>query len=708
MTNTVIAPTAGDAPLPQMVLYTFDAFDTLITRIWLRPADVFLHVGVALGNSLRISASEWCVRRKAAERRVRERNPQSEVTIQQIYSELAGELGWDAGQLQAALQTELECEQRALRAIKPMAERFLSLLRHGDGGSDLNRPAIGVRDAGGRCQVAVISDFYVPGDFVATVLNGVGIPVEPSNVFVSCNEQSTKKSGALFGVVSKRYQLPTSQMCHTGDHPVSDDVQARRAGLMVRPYVRSAPTPAEITLADSADGAPGRSSSSALTGAVDDAPGRLIGCAQAGAARRARVDRELDGRADDLWGVATAIAGPLLFGYVYWLLCQARDSGIKRLYFLARDGQILLRIAQLIDRRLGTGLDLRYLHASRRAWFLPSAALGSAQDRADAVLADPTVSISDLLETLGVDGSEVAARLEAAGFPRHSWRDQVGADRLRKVICEAPFDRLLSARAARERELCVQYLTEQGLFENVPSAIVDIGWKGRLQSALARLCLAEGAPLPTGFYLALRQRPRAELIGATHVYMEGSDALALNPTLVELFSAADHGSTLGYTRSEKGSIEPVLASGNQGALDWGIHALQDGVLAFSLNMLDAMEMLDETSLVTTMRRSSVRVMRRLVRNPSAAEAALLGSFPHAAGQFHGDQSELAPRLPLPVMLRGLLRPAALDNRTHWQQASIARSSPSPKLALRLWGARVEGVPRMKRWFRSAGQAREIT
>jgi sulfur carrier protein ThiS len=574
--------------------------------------------------------------------------------------------------------------------------------------------------AGGGCQVAVISDFYVPGDFVATVLNGVGIAVEPSNVFVSCNEQATKKSGALFGVVSQRYHLPTSQMCHTGDHPVSDDAQARRAGLMVRPYMRSAPTPAEITLADSVDGVPGRRSpASALANSADDAPGRLIASALAGAARRARLDRELDGRADDLWSIATAIAGPLLFGYVYWLLSQARQSGIRRLYFLARDGQILLRIAQLIDAQLGTGLDLRYLHASRRAWFLPSAALGSAQNRAAAVLADPTVSISDLLETLGVEDSEVAASLEAAGFPRHSWREQVGADGLRKVICEAPFNRLIAERAVRERELCVGYLTQQGLFEGVSSAIVDIGWKGRLQSALARLCLAQGAPLPTGFYLALRQRPSAELIGATHVYMEGVDALALNPTLVELFSAADHGSTLGYTRSsENGIVHPVLAAGHQGALDWGIPAFQEGVLSFSLNMLDAMEMfdgtplvaamLDETSLVAAMRKSSVRVMRRLVRNPSAAEAALLGSFPHAAGQFHGDQSELAPRLPLPLMLRGLLRPAALDNRTHWQQASIARSSPSPKLALRLWGARVEGVPRMKRWFRSAGQSREIT
>ena len=207
----------------------------------------------------------------------------------------------------------------------------------------------------------------------------------------------------------------------------------------------------------------------------------------AGAARRARIDRELQDRSGELWRLATAVAGPLLFGYVYWILTRARERGLRRLYFLARDGQILLRTAELIAQSCGMHLELRYLHASRRAWFLPSVAFGSAQEREAAVLTDPEVSIETLLSSLEVEPVRVQDCLEAAGFPRSTWHRQVPVERLKSLLCAAPFDGLLQERAAGEYALCMEYLTEQGMFDPVAKAIVDVGWKGRLQTALARL-----------------------------------------------------------------------------------------------------------------------------------------------------------------------------------------------------------------------------
>jgi hypothetical protein len=53
-------------------------------------------------------------------------------------------------------------------------------------------------------------------------------------------------------------------------------------------------------------------------------------------------------------------------------MTEARRRTLNRLYFVARDGQILQRIAVNLNALLGWVIELRYLHASRQSLFLPS------------------------------------------------------------------------------------------------------------------------------------------------------------------------------------------------------------------------------------------------------------------------------------------------------------------------------------------------
>jgi predicted HAD superfamily hydrolase len=669
--SSQVAGRAAPAGAQPVALFTFDVFDTLVTRVWLRPADVFLHAELLNARAGRVlGSSPWSARRAAAEARLRRATRHGEVTLEQIYRELAAELGWSEQDMREAMAVEIDCELRASRRIGAVADRFATLVAQ-------------------RCRVACVSDFYAPRGFILDLLSRAGVPVSATDVFVSSDEQLTKKSGALFHRVRQHYSLQPAEICHTGDHPWSDVRQATQAGVAVKPYLRSAPSVTELTL-----GSWGSSTRD-----------RLLGSAIAGAARRARIDRELQGRLDVVWSIATGIAGPLLFGYVYWILFTARELGLRRLYFLARDGQILLQIARQIDSRCALDLDLRYLHASRRAWFLPSAAMGTVDERVAAILSDPTVSISDLLHSLEIDSTAVRDALRDAGFPEDTWARKIDSNRLRTVLCRPPFAALIHERARSGLELCVEYLGARGLLDGVSDAIVDIGWKGRLQAALARILRGVNAPDPTGFYLGLRERPDESAVGPMLVYLEGPDAGILNPTLVELFSAADHGSTLGYARAADGHVQPILAEADRAAVQWGLEVLQEGINSFSATMLDALSVLDEppARLSAGLRQSALLAMRRLVRQPTAAEAAVLGSFPHAAGQFHQDLSELAPHIPVRAVLQALLSPAFLSGRTHWPQASIVRSAPAPQLTARLWDLRCEGIPRLKRWFRRASQ-----
>jgi len=645
-------------------LFTFDVFDTLLTRIWLRPIDVFLHMEWLQGGA----STDFSTRRRAAETRVRNRVADGEATLEQIYDELALDLGWSSEERQRVLSLELQCELLASRPITPMVDRINRLM-------------------GGAIPVACVSDFYAPREFIQRLLAQSGVAVSADRVFVSSDEQLTKRSGALFERIRKAHELPAGQICHTGDHPFSDVTQARKAGFKVEPFFESVPSATELSLASW-----GNSTME-----------RLLASAIAGAARQARMSRTLEGQLGALWSIATGVAGSLLFGYVYWLLNEARSQGIQRLYFLARDGQILLRIAQDIARELRLDFDLRYLYASRRAWFLPSVAGGSNEEHVAAILAEESVSIADVLRYLGISPDEVRSTLTAAGFAEETWSRMMPSAGLRPVLSQPPWDSLIAARAGREHALCLDYLTEQGMLDATPKGIVDVGWKGRLQIALARMLGDAGAVAPTGFYMGLRQRPDPLISGDSRTYFEGPDSLALNPSLVELFSAADHGTTLGYEKQSDCSVRPVLADSPRASIEWGLETLQDGVSAFTASLLGSLPLFDEHPdvLSSGMRKAALLAASRLMRRPSPREADVLGSFPHAAGQFHSELAPLAPRVPLRHLMSGLLFPDTLTRRTHWPQATIVRSTQATRLAIRLWETRVEELPRMKKSIRCA-------
>ena len=75
-----------------------------------------------------------------------------------------------------------------------------------------------------------------------------------------------------------------------------------------------------------------------------------------------------DGKEDDTMAQVTAsVTAPVLFCYVKSVLESAADSGIKKLYFLARDGYIMKAAADAIIEASGYDIKTSYLYVSRYA-----------------------------------------------------------------------------------------------------------------------------------------------------------------------------------------------------------------------------------------------------------------------------------------------------------------------------------------------------
>ena len=660
--------------LPSGSLRSFDVFDTVLTRIWLRPADVFLHVGTLLENTggFSIPAVDWALARRNSEADLRRTMNGREVTLEKIYDVLQHDLHWSNPQRRIAQDFELSCERIASRPIPTMTGVIQSFL-------SANR------------KVAYISDFYISGDFVFELLVGAGLSLGREDLSVSCDEDATKRSGALYLAVAKRRGIPLQSLIHTGDHPVSDVIMAKRVGATAIPYLQGKATSCELLLA------------SKQTSAAEQLSASLI----AGSARRARLSSSNE-RYPDTWSLATGVAGPLLFGYVFWLLHEAKTRSIDRLYFLARDGQILLKIATEINDTAALGLELRYLSASRSAWFLASAAAGRPSDRAAALIPDKQTVVDDILKRIDVAPHSVMHQLQAWGFAdgtdrQRTIQEQQDLERVKAMLGTPPLSELIARRSSTELLETLEFLGAQGMLDGTTFAIVDIGWRGRLQQALASLLRqSRSSAVPTGFYLGLRELPPVSEAGVCLTYFESSDALSINPSLAEVFCSADHGTVKHYFRSSDGVVRPLLAPAeNHESEIWNLQVFQSGIQMFARYMIDAMPVHPASTIewCKVFRSCTLTSMRRLVQFPSRAEAEVLGSHSHASNQFHSDSTDLAPRLSAFLFIKALVTPRSISNLGHWQQGSIGRSIYFSQAALHLWAYRMSVFTNLKRILR---------
>ncbi|WP_343894078.1 HAD family hydrolase [Craurococcus roseus] len=646
-------------------LHSFDVFDTLITRCFWRPEDLFVALGERLRGTglLRADAAAFAARRAAAEAELRARPGVEEVDLLGIHQALAPAFGWNAAEARAAAEAEVDAEEEAIRPIAANTRLLARLQAEG-------------------AEVALLSDTYLDRAALLRLLRRAGIAVPPQRVFASSELGATKRTGRMFMLAAEALGVPPRRIVHRGDHPRSDVAVPRSIGIKAELCAAGAPTRYELVLhaAAARRGPP------------------LLRSALAGGARAARLSSEPDGpHGRALRAVGAGVAGPLLCGFVLWALREARRDGLSRLHFVSRDGQILLRIAEALLGRLPWGVECRYLLGSRQAWHLP--ALEGMNEAALSWLADdaPRDPLRSVLARAELAPGRIGPALARHGFDSPAALDAPAPPaRLRALLRDPEVGAALRPAVAERREAALGYLRQEGVLGAAGrAAIVDLGWHGRLQRSLGRLLEfgsagGAGAGL-TGFYMALRSRPAGSAPGEMRTFIDAPAFLErMNPVLLEIFCSADHGTVRRYEAAPGGRFEAVLAEpSNPRVLAWGLPALQDGVLAFAREVAEALARSggsDADAWIDALREAGTEVFDAFRREPSAEEAEAFGGFPHADGQAHEAWADCAPAVgPLTRLRLGLgLRDAGYAG--HWPEASVRRGG----------GALGEGLFALKR------------
>lgn len=307
------------------MMISFDIFDTLITRKTALPTGIFLQV--QMKEKL---ATDFCKMRIEAEKDARMYAIQSqkeEITLQNIYELLSKRLGKN---MDSAMATE---EQTELDNVYPLWSQIDILKEFVSQGEN----------------VVLISDMYLDERIIRQMLVKVDPVFEKIPIYVSCNYGKTKNSGKLFLKIAELENVKFKNWIHYGDNDYSDYLVPRMLGIQAIKIERQPMTVWEKTISEKL--------------CLQE---NLLLQYCIGAAKTVRRENSLNSAAQ----IGCSLGGMILYPYVQWLLKLSAEMEIKRLYFMARDGYVLKKIADKIIQNQNLDIKTKYIYSSRKAWRL--------------------------------------------------------------------------------------------------------------------------------------------------------------------------------------------------------------------------------------------------------------------------------------------------------------------------------------------------
>lgn len=507
------------------ILNSFDVFDTCVTRMYAHPRDLFYELGLRVAPASSGESARERFARRFQRARIRaeklanwsaRRRGHAHASIDAIYQKVNWFIRLDRPAAEL-IEAELTLEEESLY---PIEETMLQLNA--------------LRAAGHR--ILFISDMYIPASMLRPMLERMGVMEEGDRLYVSCDIGVSKHNGKLFQHVLQAEGLRGEQLQHTGDNAHADIRMAEKLGILTRHFTAAHLTEHETRIAGSR---------------LPRHPGASR---QAGFSRRCRLAMHLihGNPTHVLDDVIFSVIVPFLLAYVLWILDDARKRGIQRLYFVARDGEVLLKIARELKP---DGIELRYLYGSRRAWLPPSISTDDVDWKRLLAVAGNANAPVDITARAGLSEVEQASVRVILSLDENTWRTALAFEdactfidtltanpRSRKVLLDS---------VAAKREAALHYLRQEGLMDGVNWALVDAGWSLNGQAALKRM-LSSVSPSNhqiQGYYIGLARDclPEARA-GRAYAFCPppGSIFSRRRVVLEHCFLPASHASTCSY------------------------------------------------------------------------------------------------------------------------------------------------------------------
>jgi FMN phosphatase YigB (HAD superfamily) len=446
---------------------SFDLFDTLVNRPFVEPHELFQFIEPVVRKITNNLYFPFHHLRREAERKARESvGHRIEVTLDEIYEKLQEITGFSIEKIEMMKALEIEAETTMIY------------------------PRIGVKRVWNIAKCwkiprTIITDIYLDEAIIKDVLVRNGLD-DYDYLYVSATEKERKEDGTIYPTYIaniKRNHPTVKQMLHVGDNQRADGEMAFKFGLDTAIIPKAIDHFKKSLLAHQFNSAFSQmhANTSILIGTIAN---RFFSAPTTSYA----MDTLFDGDTRNFGYVAL---GPFILGYVQWVIRRVQAEKAEKVYFLARDSFLIMKVYEEMRIRLNLNIpEGQYLYCSRRSVAVPT------MDNDDAVyefatLNFGTTTVRDFLfYRYGVEASELPKEsfLTLGLKPDGSTRISYPRDMSLTIQLLGKLMPHIKKQAKAEKFTYSAYLKLIGADnKNTNIALVDIGYSGTMQRKISEM-----------------------------------------------------------------------------------------------------------------------------------------------------------------------------------------------------------------------------
>ena len=528
---------------PKIKCVSFDIFDTLITRPFYEPLDMFrimdkdyrelTHNDVGINFSkIRVISENICRENK------RKTDPEcQEVTLDEIYDTIHTQYEISKDVLEKLKKKECEYEIRFCKRRDTIHELYELALDMGK-------------------KVIFTSDMYLPEYVIVKILKENGY-TEYTKLYLSSTVKKIKWTGDLYRHVFKDMGLEPGEMIHMGDNFESDYKRAKELGMnsihipktidvmtktnytnnLAQPLIKSLPF-----WRDNAESI------------------RFMGirCMMAVVANKLFDNpfKTFDHRTDfnsDPYLIGYYALGMYVYGVTKWILDETNDS-YDKVSFMARDGYLILESYKIMKELYSNPAVEEYLYVSRKAlipvMIVDKLDFYKLSEIIEIQTHSPKNVIKYVKNILDIDEEKLEKLCKEQNISyTKKFQNNEEFNRYIKILVDNFYD---EARHKEKREKLKEYFNK--IMGDKP-ATFDVGYSGRPEFYLKHLC---GKSIDT-LFLNINRDDALEYSKVGNfklkTYFEAKPTATGNA--YELLFSKLAPSCIGYNITEKG-VEPVF------------------------------------------------------------------------------------------------------------------------------------------------------
>lgn len=315
-------------------MHSFDIFDTLITRTAKDPHGIFAYVEKILNMEKYQNIFPDYIRNNYYDLRIDAEKFASyccfgqQYTLSDIYACFSKMTGLSEEQEKILIDLEIKTEWNN---IVPITKNILLLKKYLADGE----------------TVILISDMYLSEKIIRYLLAKIDDVFISLPVYVSSEYCVSKANGLLYDVIKKTQLKQNEPWIHYGDNQVADIENARAMGIAPIWLKKEEPVNWEYDFL-------------LKYGNNHD----YLKQASFGIAKNIRINHDLN----NYEMIGASLGGMVLTPYVEWIIRNCMNIGVRSIYFIARDGYVLQKMADIYLTVNMIDINTHYLYGSRMVW----------------------------------------------------------------------------------------------------------------------------------------------------------------------------------------------------------------------------------------------------------------------------------------------------------------------------------------------------